>query len=283
MNLNNKFILVFVHIEKAAGTTFNYILRKNFLFRHYEVRPFSIQSRKIFQPNDFKLALTINPFIKSISGHSISPTVNLTNIYPNLRYITLLRDPIKRYVSHFWYWIKRLKRNLTFEDFLQIEDLWNFQTKKIAVCENLEIAKEILKNKFWLVGIVEEFDEFLLILKNKLLPLSFDPLYRKENVGLGNKKYRYYMAWLIEKYSKDIIQRNKIDLQLYEFVKENFYQEKQNYSSVLKKELLDFRDKLSSYKWPISIYLDFIYRKLYIDIVTGIIRKKRGLPYKGSY
>ncbi len=283
MESANKLILVFIHIEKAAGTTFNYILRNNFLFRHYDVRPYSIHSRGIFRREDFKLALFVNPFIRSISGHSVSPTVNLSDVSSNIKYITLFRDPIKRYLSHFWYWTKKLGYNISFDEFLRIEDLWNFQTKKIAGCEDFTLAKEILERKIWLTGIVEEFDEFLLILKYKLLPFPFDPRYQKENVVTNNSRYLKVTKDLLEKHSNTIVRRNQVDLQLYKFVRDSFYREKVRYEKRLELDISSFKNDLSSYKWPFTLLLDYIYRKLYLDTITGLIRIKRGLSYRGSY
>ena len=47
-------------------------------------------------------------------------------------------------------------------------ELRNYQTKFISGEENLEKAKNILKNNYNFVGLVEEFDTSLLLMKNLL-------------------------------------------------------------------------------------------------------------------
>ena len=284
MKHRHKNIIVFVHIEKAAGTTFNHILRTNFFFRHYDIRPFSVESNRVFQIRDLEVALKINPFIRSISGHSIIPTVPLKTILPDLRYITLLREPTSRYVSQYYYWTKQLRKRISFQDFLMTKATFNVQTKKIAGEENLKRAKSILRRNFFLVGIVEEFDQFLLVLKKRLLPEFFDPGYRKQNVAITDSAYVKKRAEILRSYYTEIVDRNKLDIKLYNYVKQDvFRKEKDNYGPDFAEAVNAFRQRLQSYRWPISRYLDYFYRKLYIDPATGIIRMKNTLPYKGSY
>ena len=277
-------IIIFVHIEKAAGTTLNHILRCNYLFRHYDVRPFSKKSKGAFQPEDFKLALKINPFLKSISGHSIRPFINLSKITNNLRYITVLRDPIRRYISRFHYLKHKFQPSLTFEDFLRNKDSHNFQVRKIAGDLNVEKAKTILKERFFHVGITEEFDLFLVSLKMKLEPEPFNPGYRKQNVALKKREYEVVKQELLKNYKDAIIDCNKADMKLYEFVKNELLEkDKENFAKELNRELRQFRESLEHFKWPAIRYLDYLYRKLYLDPLTGFIRIRNGLPYKGSY
>jgi hypothetical protein len=284
--MGNNDLLCFVHIEKAAGTTLNHILRTNFLFKHYDVRPFSQKSAKNFTISDLKKTMSINPFVMSISGHSIKPYIGLEQYYPNIKYITLLRNPVNRYLSHFFYRREVLKRDIDFQSYLIDNDMWNFQTKKIAGRSDFQMAQKILSNKFFLVGIVEDFDTFLLLLKDKLNLLKFQTPYRKQNVSNPKSNTKERISYLVEKYYDQIILNNADDIKLYEFVKNDLYPKE---CDLYGGNNLNFEDTMPAEKnvdffnWHGVRWLDYLYRKIYIDPVTGCIRIANGLNYKGSY
>ncbi len=277
-------MIVFVHIEKAAGTTLNHILRCNFPLAHYDVRPFSEKSRNVFLPEDLKLVLKINPFTRSISGHAIRPFVPLDSVTDDLKYITVLREPVQRYISRFYYLKKKFYPKLTFQDFINDPTTFNFQTKKIAGSDDAERAITILKDKFFLVGLTEEFDTFLLLLQHKLLPFKFNPCYKPQNTAANKKQYNELRHSLLTKFGDMIKERNSSDIKLYRYVRDELFpEEKALLEGTLEHELKRFRQQCKTFTWPAARYLDYIYRKLYIDIITGLIRIKNGLPYKGSY
>ena len=276
-------MIVFVHIEKAAGTTLNHILRCNFPLAHYDVRPFSHESNHIFTSKDFRIALKINPFLKSISGHAIFPFVSLSSVKPELKYITLLRDPVQRYISRYYYLKHKFYPKLTFEQFLNDESTFNFQTKKIAGTEDIETAKTIIIKKFFLVGITEEFDTFLLFLKKKLNS-NFNPGYKKQNTANQSTHYKRIKQQLINNFHHEIIERNKLDIKLYHFVKCSLLPEfKKTYGKNFESDLAKLQKYCKTFQWPLIRYIDYLYRKIYIDPVSGLIRVTHGLPYKGSY
>lgn len=282
--LTTRELLAFVHIEKAAGTTLIHQLRLNFFLRHCDVAPLSIESNKIFRAEDMRVFLKINPAVMSIAGHAVQPISDLETLVPNIRYITILRDPIKRFVSQYQYWVEKLDRNLSFEEFLNHEDAINWQTKKMAGCEDINLAKSVLSNKFFLVGIVEEFDEFLILLTKKLKPFKFRPGYKLQNVGGKTSLIRKDMSNYLDKYSDMIFQRNALDLELYEYVKNTIIpQEKVAYGSGLEHDVDMFRQASKGYFLNFLRYIEYLYRKAYIHPIVANIRRQHGLPGKGSY
>jgi len=210
----NKKIIAFVHIEKAAGSSLISILRYNFPLTHCEVKPLSKDSSHVFSSSDMKKILNINPWVKSISGHSITPFSDLKIAYPNIRYITLLRDPVNRYISHYLYWVDVMGYKGNFRNFMDSEKHWNFQVKKIAGVEDIGAAKKIIDKEFLLVGIVEEFDEFLLLLKRKIPNRQFKLVSYHLNKGRKSPINKHVMEKL-NQYLPEIRERNTLDIELY--------------------------------------------------------------------
>jgi len=276
----NKHILAFIHIEKAAGQTFIRILENNYVYRHCRVAPLKKEHNGVFQFNDLRLLLKLNPFICALAGHSIVPYSDLSSHGTKIRYVTILRDPVKRYISHYQYWVQALKKHISFEEFLSLEDINNFQIKKIAGTEDLAVAKSMLQEKIFLAGIVEEFEEFLIVLKNKLAPDPFDIAYERRNVAKTNM-LRNHIYDRFEEYEQKILQNNHLDMQLYEYVKDElFIAEKERYLGSNRD--LSF-DSTSTFKKIRRYIIGKLYRNLYIGPLVNLIRYKNGLKVGGSY
>ncbi len=279
----NTRLLAFVHIEKTAGMTLNYILRRNFFPCYMGVRPFSANSNMKFTAKDLNKALTINPFLRCISGHSISAVEDLGEVRQNIDYITLLRQPVKRYLSYFHYTVRVLGRYNTLDHYLQSEDMANFQTKKIAGCADVTLAKEILKERFLLVGITKEFDAFLLQLQQRLQLRLFDPLYVQRNVTAQRLKMAIPKPTEHEKAVAE--ERNKLDMELYDFVREHILpKQRREYGPMYDKDLERLKRQVATRRpRMLKSYADYALRMMYYNPMIGALRVCGGLPYKGSY
>lgn len=274
-------LLAFVHMERAAGTTLNYILRRNFLLRHVDVRPLSAKSNRTFRPRDLARTLRINPALICISGHSVVPWSGLETVAPNIEYITMLRDPVARYVSHYMYWIEKKKMEIDFEKFLDIEQLHNLQTKRIAGSADIDKAKECLKNKFLAVGVLHKYDEFLMILSKKLRLTGFDSRYIRRNASkAAGTKNR-----LAETYQDQITRRNELDIALYDWVCEHILPaQEQMYGPDLEEDLKKFvAARTETHPCMAKSYIDYVGRKIYFNPAIGLRRILGGLPYHGTY
>lgn len=271
-------ILAFVHIKKCAGTTLTHILRLNFFLRHCDVRCLSETSSGIFQAKDMNKLMRINPLVKCIAGHEVKPFGNLVITYPGIRFITLLRDPVQRYISQYHYNTEKLGSNLSFDDFLKTKRSFNKQTRAIAGSEDLVTAKDILNRFFFLVGIVEEFDEFLILLKKKLEPLRFRPGYRVQNVANKHSPMRRSIEKQLHKYHEQIIERNLLDIELYNYVKNDVLPKaKKEYGPTFEHDVAQFKKSKKTYSRNLLRYLDYVYRKCYFGPILKTIRKANGL------
>ena len=202
-----KEVLAVAHIEKAAGTTFTEILRRNFLFRFAEVRPLYEASGPSFLHDDLRLQMRLNPFTRIILGHAIKPYNSIGGSHFNLKYISILRDPCKRYVSHFMYWRNRMGIDISFRDYLEIPEQHNFQTRKLAGTADSGAAISIIESQFLLIGLVEEFDKFLLLLSSLLKDELPDIHYRRKNVSSKHDE----AAELETQYAGEIRKMRSID------------------------------------------------------------------------
>jgi len=275
---NSRDILAFVHIGKAGGTTLIHILRRNFFLSSFDVRPLSKNSEGTFSADDLRKILLINPRIRCVMGHSIRAYSDTIDYAPNLRYITILRDPVSRCISQYQQRVSK-HGEIDFDTFLTRDWLPNLQTRFIAGSQDLELAKEFLETKFFLVGILEEFDAFLTILARKLLPYGFDPSYQPMRVA----RHSSIRDEILYKYKERILELHQLDLKLYDYARSTLLaREKLAYGPTFDADLAT--QKQRNQDWSPSRTkpaIDFVVRKAYYDPVTSLIRVLNGLPAKG--
>jgi O6-methylguanine-DNA--protein-cysteine methyltransferase len=128
---------------------------------------------------------------------------------------------------------------------------------------DLDKAISRLRNDFWFVGIVERFDEGLLILKKefKKLGLSFNIMYVRQQIAPRTKQEKEQLVTneIIEKIKK----MNKLDQKLYEEANQIFEEKVKNYNGNIKADLQQFRRKLKVWRF-------------YQQIVPGEIKRFSG-------
>ena len=215
-------IIGFVHIFKTAGTTVKLILRNSTYLRHCDLQP--LVQRGIFTNDDFKFLRKIFFFgVRSISGHSLRcPTAHLS---APIQYFTLVRDPLQRCLSHYQQ-IKRRRRergeDITFEEFIQDEDVANHQVRHIAGDPDLAKAKHELSQRYLFVGLTERFAESMLVLQ-RLCPYPLKLEYTRRHVTMDNSAKQEVLANL--EHCRLLQESNQLDLQLYAYVRDELYPE----------------------------------------------------------
>ena len=177
-------ILAFIHIEKTAGTTIEYILRGSYGIRHCGVQPLGKKENvfQAFSPADLRFALKVHPAgLRSIAGHSVTTYTDLEEVTP-IQYFTFLREPVKQCASYCQYLVDRHERVLDFKDWIQTEWPQNIQTKRIAGSPDAETAWQIIQEKNIFVGLLERFDDSLRLLKALFVP-DLNICYRRRNTA----------------------------------------------------------------------------------------------------
>jgi galactose-3-O-sulfotransferase len=220
--------IIFLHVPKSAGTTLNRLIEWEYpilamytvdpvLFRWSRERLWRLPKRRLKRFRVFK-------------GHM---KFGLHEVLPQpATYITVLRDPIDRMISAFYfmhtyklhpnYW-KFRREGWTLEDFVKRWPKSNLQTKMIAgaeydapcTAEMLQNAKENLQY-FSVVGLTERFKESLALMK-----LRFGwklESYSSFNVTRARPKKRDLPQSTLDL----IAERNRFDIELYEYVAKIF-------------------------------------------------------------
>ncbi len=166
------------------------------------------------------------------------------------RYFTILRDPIERVVSHYFYHRARYPEShpasLSLKEFLlsdhPIADS-NRQVRFLAAADPksnpeaaLATAKKRLRNDFAVFGLTEKFDESLLLFRRRL-GWTRVPFYVSRNVNSDRPS--------TEELPRDAVgavrAQNQLDLALYCFARERFETAWEKIGRELEQELRRFQ------------------------------------------
>lgn len=211
-------LLVFVHINKTAGTTLRYILRSSYGPRHCDVEPWhGAWSDPPFSTPDLQRVRKLYPRLASIAGHRVSGHVDLEEAGTDLRYLTFLREPVALCASRFQYQLDyRKKKNLVFEDWIQKDWVRNAQTQRIGGTPEANDAISVIEKKAMFVGLTEDFDGSIVLLKALRAP-DLDIGYAPVNVAKSSSVAKRLLADSAT--HRMIVDANQADLELYEHVR----------------------------------------------------------------
>jgi hypothetical protein len=230
-------LTVFIHIPKTAGTTLVGVFRNN--FPPSGVRNLGNVFHGVGKVNPgpvFKLresAPTLTRDIHLLGGHI--PFGVHAFLSDDTRYVTFLRNPVERTLSHYYRLLEIHRKNgisdlpeqpsleqlLTEREYLYD----NLQTRMLSdeaepfgevTDEMLEQAKENLASSFVAFGLADRFDESLVLLKRGLGLKSI--VYVSQRMTTERPRTRESKAELVP-----IAERfNSYDLQLYEWASSHF-------------------------------------------------------------
>ncbi len=219
--------LIFIHLPKTAGVTFEQVLLRQYAREEaYAIYPADPGVERFNQ-----LAEARRASIRFLHGHM---AFGLHEMLPTrARYVTLLRDPVDRVISHYHYVLRtpqhrlydRVAGGMDLRSYVESDisgEVSNGQTARIAgelfvTSEEatpalLLRAKQHIRDNFLLVGLTERFDETLLLLK-KRLGWTAPIFYRKRNVTRGRPAVSSIPAETL----RAIERHNELDLELYAF------------------------------------------------------------------
>jgi hypothetical protein len=214
--------VIFLHVPKTAGTTLNRLIEWEYgLFEMYSVDPvlFEWSAAHLRRLSSQRLERT-----RVFKGHML---FGLHEVLPQrATYITVLRDPVERMLSAFYYmrsyklhplYWKFRREDWTLEQFVQRTTRHNVQCKIMAGADYnapctdaiFEKAKHHLGTHFSVIGLSERFEESLALMK-----LRFDwklRLYSAFNITGARPKTRD-----LSRETHDlIVEKNSFDVALY--------------------------------------------------------------------
>ncbi len=263
--VNEEKTLVVFHIAKTGGNTIEMILK----------RKYSQDTMLRFVgglPEDFKESLVSLERLSEEDRRRIrcvwdGPFFGIHKYLPqSSTYFTFLRDPIKRVVSEYYWVLGRIAKDDTLRTQYGVESpnmslknyvkngvwrSWNCQTRILSrvpeasppgtgpvllTSDDLKITRENLR-QYFIIGLLERFDESLILLKRTLAWKTRDILYVKKNISKKRPTEDDYSRETIELIEK----HNELDIQLYEFAKQLFEERISQQDPSFRRELLTFR------------------------------------------
>ena len=201
--------MVFLHIPKTAGSSFNFILENSFGIRACHTNH---TKKKNFDRTDLDIARKLFPGLKCITGHNLINPLSLSA--PNAFYMTFLREPVARVISRYVDSVLKGDNRRTFEECVRTDPRFqDVQVSFMAGERNLGRAKLFLE-KCGFVGLTEKF-ELSLCLLDRLSPYKLNLKYKRRRVTAENS-----MKAAIEKDERLLElarEHNRLDLELYSF------------------------------------------------------------------
>jgi Sulfotransferase family len=252
----DRYPIIFTHIPRSGGTTLVSIMARQ--YRSSEQFSFYVR-QKAGNIDDSVAAFSQLPEerrmrLKLLQGHV---SYGIHEQYDTYAYTTLIRDPVERIVSYYYYILKRpehylhsivIRDRMRLEQFVASEltsELDNAQTRQISGGPNvpygkcsavmLNTAKLNLIRSYDVFGITELFDESVMMMARHF-GWSY-PFYIKQNVI----KERPLKARIPSSTIELIEQRNPLDLELYRFANSKF-------TELLSQQDQSFKEELEKFK-----------------------------------
>lgn len=227
MSNSNESVLIFLHIPKTGGRTLSIILRRR--FKADEV--WSVKADEPEYLEEFIAAGDKAEQLKLLNGHMAYGWHRY--IKKPAKYITMLRNPVDRVVSHYYYVLGNkdhylhdtvVDQDISLEQYVTSElttELDNGQTRQLSgmtdipfgECDSgmLDVALRNIEENFLLLGLTERFDESLLLL-HRLMGWKGYPFYTRVNVSKNKPRELNLPGEIL----KEIKRRNNHDIKLYD-------------------------------------------------------------------
>jgi hypothetical protein len=252
-------MMVFLHIPKTAGSSFNFVLENSFGIRACHTNH---TKKRIFDQRDLAMTRRLFPGLRSISGHNLMDPMRLT--IPDAFFMTFVREPVATVISRYQDSVRLGGNKRTFEQCLREDPTYqNIQVKFMAGEPDLERAKEFLR-RCGFVGVAEKFDLSLLVI-TRLSPYKINPRYTRRRVTPATHSLKKELE-SDQRLMELARTQNQLDLQLYQFATEEIFPKLCEKAGVSMNQEVERFDRYQSERQPkfllFNLYNMLFYRQL---------------------
>lgn len=273
--------LIFLHMPKAAGVTLRSIIDRQYprrvIYKLYG--PQAMIDKFINLPEQTRSQIRV------LQGHV--PFGLHKQMTVPVNYITMLREPVERVIS-LYYWIIETRADTLYQ-LVKGMSLSNFAASGFAITSNyqtrlisglmndseeaLVAAKYNLGLPDTIFGLTERFDESLILFKNRLGWKSV--VYAKRNVTRSRPKRQEVSDEVI----RLIENHNSLDIELYKFAKRRFDEVIRKQGPSLQNEVRNLQ-RLSEIYGKFNEGLNTVRRALPLQVIAPL---RKGLRiFRGS-
>jgi hypothetical protein len=259
--------LLFLHIPKTAGTSVHNVLHRHFSRKEQlEINVFATGKNLSGFSNEKLKELRLVRGHFAFGEHEAFGAVEF-------EYTSMLREPVDRCVSHYYYNLAEQDKkkkpggrriNVPLKDLCETGDYLfvdNLQVRLLSgnaripigsvTREMMEEAWKNLSAHFPVIGIQEQFDAYILMLCDRY-ELRI-PYYRKQRVNKGRKA----VAELDEETRRAVVNKNLLDIELYERVKKKVMEEIEGKGESFQKRIRKFQ-KRNAFLSKVANWLPFM-------------------------
>lgn len=259
-------VLLHCHLFKNAGTTIDWALKRSFGWGFVDHR----RDRAMIKGGKGYLEkyLALRGYIKAVSSHHMPFDPGYESQRFVYWHIIMLRDPIARSASVYEYEkiqppvtlgakkTKELGMQGYFEWRMSVQSpvtIKNYFTRYLSGTRNpkrrlqnhdLDKALERAAAMNVLIGIVERFDESMVLFENELQnhinELNMEYIKQNQNISKPVDSLRYLREQLGDNLFSDLLDKNAFDIQIYQTLSEDF-------DSRIKK-IDNFQQRLTEFK-----------------------------------
>jgi hypothetical protein len=242
-------LLIFLHLPKTAGSTLARVIEQQYpagaVLALYDSAT-GEELRSIPEDRMRRLRVVMGHFYFGAHRFASRPAT----------YVTVLRDPIERVISHYYYvrrdathYLHGAAQKLSLADYIRFCNLAepnNDQTRLLCgeyqgaipttcIDAMLPLAKKNLREHCAVVGLTEDFDRSLLLIKRRLGWRY--PFYERQNVTSGRPR----RADLPVDTLRVLQAYNRLDVELYEYARALFQEQVSREGAWFERQLRAFK------------------------------------------
>ena len=220
-------MLAFINNRRCGSETIESLLRSSFASRHCQLTvPRSRLEAPVIAAEEITRTRKLYRRLDSISGHGIVPWSDLVTKFPATRFFTFLRSPLERCASEYQYLVSQKGLRRTFESWIQTPTARNHQVRQLCGHDDADTAIQMLEGRLGFVGLVDRFNESLVLFRRWAADERIDIRYHARNVT-RDSRIRVQLLRNLET-RRQLLDANREDLKLHAYVETVAYPKQVN-------------------------------------------------------